>query len=202
MSLDAVDATEQSNIKSNLENVNKQPINSELLKQYDNEAMAGRGLLNLVLSRQKNGFTPYIDIGKFPDSLKECVSKEAKDLNSISTDDIAKVSEAKFGIMLETAAQISEVNLPRGGPVREDLGSLKALYKALQDGNEERKMLEAGNTEVLLDQARNVMARRSGKSADNTELDSATLKNWVGGQFDNSLSKIKRSLDLLSNYLR
>lgn len=177
-----------------LVNNEQQKLREELV----NEALFGRSLFKITSEREKEGYTQFTNTKMIPKDYLEALMNPSED-TQITEDDVRKTKQASFGVALELSAQITEVRLAQGGPVREDPDSLKALVMSIRKGDQLGREYYGTDSHIIIDEARKAVSRRLGKPPDQVNWDDKQLLSWANEQFQKANMRISGSFDAASN---
>lgn len=173
----------------------------KLKRGHDKEAALGRGFFRLAASRQEQRLTAYLDTGKYPKDLLAKIGEVSKETD-LTSKMMEEARQASFGIALESAAQISEVQLPRAGGMREDINSLGTLVASVRGGEKlGKELLDSKQIKLVADLARETMARRLGKPSAEIQMPDAQALAWAQEQFTKANARLGRGYEALKAYL-
>lgn len=171
-----------------------------LRREFDNQRTLGRAIIGLSVDREDQRLTPYIDSSLFPkDEMGFLQSKpEGQNIDQVDIDNATRVS---FGLTLEAAAQIAEVQLPRHGQIREDPESLEQIMRMLKAGRNIGEDLLKNKPQVIEDETKKVVARRLKVTPDKVQMNQEQLINWSEQQLGTAYARIGRGAQAISGYL-
>jgi hypothetical protein len=178
--------------------VRSDPEQERLRRDYDKEALLGRGLFRCASERESRGF-PFTDTRRVPKDLLSAIGTVPNE-TQLTAEDVNRAKMASYGIALELAAQVSEAPLLRNGRVRDEPDSLEALAAGLRKGSGLGKEYLQSNPNIVIEQAREAVARRLNKPVSEVQLGDQQLISWVNEQFGKANVRLGKSAQALRDY--
>lgn len=171
----------------------------KLRSELEQEQLFGKSISKLVNEREAEGFTPWTNRHQIPQEYLGVLGDPPAD-TQLTTDDVKRAKQASFGLALEIATQASEVQFPQGGRVHEDEGSLTALVATIRKGDQLGRNYAQTDRKLIIDEAKNAIARRLRKPPSEIQWEDQRLFNWAGEQFQRANIRLSKSLEAVQAY--
>lgn len=170
-----------------------------LIREFNNYRGFGTMIGRIAQERDERRLVPYLDSKLFPREEYSFLQPKPEG-QDVTQEDVAKAAKGAFGVALEVAAQISEVQLARHGQIREDSESLEQMMRMLKGAENIRTDLMETNPQAVEDESRKAVARRLKVAPDQVQMSQDQLTQWARKQLDTAYKRIYKGADALSRY--
>jgi hypothetical protein len=150
--------------------------------------------------REDKGLVPYLNQRMFnPEDTKALRNRE-----QLAPADVEAVRSASMAISLQAADQIVLAKLPRQGPERalkqrtleDEVDSLGKIDRMLGAGfHQAQTMMKEGQTDQLVQQARQVIAYRQKISPDQIKTSDQQVLEWVQNTIQEAGKRVRQHRD-------
>lgn len=179
-----------------------QPIEDteKLPQRFEGAAKLGRNWISESRQRENRGLAPYLNQGLFnPEYIKALQNSE-----QLTTADIEAARNASMAISLQAADQIVLAKLPRQRPehalkqrtLEEEIDSLQKIDNMLGVGfRRAQSMMKEGQTDQLVQQARQVISYRQKISLDQIKTSNQQVLEWVQNTIQEAGKRVRQHRD-------
>lgn len=179
-----------------------QPIEDteKLSQRFEGAAKLGRNWMSESRQREERGLAPYLNQQLFsPEYIKALRSRE-----QLAPADIEAARNASMAISLQAADQIVLAKLPRQRPehalkqrtLEEEIDSLQKIDSMLGAGfRRAQSMMKEGQTDQLVQEARQVIAYRQKISPDQIKTSNQQVLEWVQNTIQEAGKRVRRHRD-------
>lgn len=168
---------------------------ANLAGHWDQNARLGRLALRAISDREQARYSLQYDPRGF-DRQDIRTIREKPTERPLTAADVAEARRASYAIALQIAVQTNETQVPRSAGLREDADSLDEVGKVVRSGmNLARDLAVAPNGErdVVLNEARKVIAQRMKQPVDRITSTDKQLLDWTAQQFTGAHTRLVRT---------